>query len=291
MCGGGGGPEPVVYTANDGTKSLDPNAVQRRNQHLELAAAIGLNTSGIDPDPTPGAPRVLEKALERSGRGGDMWNLFHEYADQGLTAADYRSEQRLKEQAAQAEQAEQQKVDLSAANRGAVNEAFSRYGDDYYNSITQNVLDYYTPQLDSQFEKANEGLTYRLADQGLLRSTTAGDVRADLKEAYGIQKGDISNRAASEATSAREQVENARRQALAYAENASDPGAVNERIAQETSRIGSYQPQLTPLAQLFTDFVSPTVQTGALAYGAKQRASAPPIVFNSGNKSSAQVVR
>jgi hypothetical protein len=54
-----------------------------------------------------------------------------------------------------------------------VDEAFSRFDQPYYEGVGKAYQDYYAPQLDRQYQKARDQLTYSLADSGGLASTAA----------------------------------------------------------------------------------------------------------------------
>lgn len=240
-------PPPPKYTANDGWVSEDPNQVNDRNRQLQLAAALGFDPAATN----------LESWTQ--GLDEDTANIFGQYNAQGLTAADYRAEQRLKEQEAQAKAAEEQRKQSIADSRAAIDSQFSVYDDPYYSGISNTVLDFYLPQLDDQFKKAQDQLEFDLARTGQYNTTEAGKKRADLQSQYDLQRSGVTDKASNATLQAKENVSGAKSQLYTYADAAADPAAVNDRLASETSRINAYAPELTPMGQLFTDYLTPVL--------------------------------
>jgi hypothetical protein len=282
--GGGGGKSapPAKYKSRDGLEFEDPNQAADRDRAIALASAMGYDSS---------KGTTYDQWL--TGLDANTKKTYNEYNTQGLTAADYRAETRLKEQESQADKAEADRKAAIAKGRASVDTAFAPFDDNYYGGISKTVLDYYTPQLEDQYTDAQDQLTYRLARQGILKSDTAGDLRSKMKGDYDVQKGSVSNKAADAERQARENVSGAKSQLYSYADVAADPAAVDTRLGSETARIRSYAPELTPLGQIFTDYISPIVQTvgtglGAEAAGYKGFGTG---LFGSGSSKSSQTVR
>lgn len=269
MCGGGGGGsvEAPVYKSRDGQSFADPNQAADRDRKLQLASAFGYNddtgrqaktVTGMD-DGIDAWLNQLDPTLRQS---------FDEYDKQGLTAADYRSEQRLRQQEGQAKQAESERKSAISSGRLAVDTTLAGFDDKYYDGISKSVEDYYLPQLDEQFNDASEQLTYKLGRQGILKSTAAKDNRAKIQGKYDIERGGITTKAADAAAQARENVNAVKNQLYNYAESSADPAAVNSRVAGENARLRSYAPETTPLGQVFSDYITPattTIGNGLLA--------------------------
>lgn len=100
-----------------------------------------------------------------------------------------------------------------------------------------------------------------MARQGLVKSDTAEKEKAKLQGKYDLNLAGITNRAQDAARQARENVSSARSQLYSLADTAADPAAVNTQLAAETSRLRAYAPDLTPMGQLFGEYLSPIIQT------------------------------
>ena len=242
-------PPAPVYKSIDGREFTDPNRAQQRNQNLQLAAAVG----GFNPK----GGQTLNEFF--AAQPSDIGATFNKYASEGGTAADYRVDQRLAEQEKQTADNEALRKSTVEGNRGAVDTAFGGFDDPYFNSIAQTYSDYYMPQLDTQYEDAAKQLKFKLARQGISNSTTAGDEQAKMQGVYDIQKGAIANNAKDSARQARESVAAAKNQLLNYADSAADKGAVDSRLASETGRLRTQAPELSPMGQVFSNYLSPVV--------------------------------
>lgn len=97
------------------------------------------------------------------------------------------------QQAADAE-AQRQRDVTWGTNR--VNKTFDRqFGSDYYGKLQQGYLDYANPQLDSQYQNTQKNLTYALARDGNLNSSTSADQQAGLAKDYNANKLGLANTA------------------------------------------------------------------------------------------------
>lgn len=214
-----------------------------------------------------GATGGLDEYLRSTGQT----DAFRDYYDTGLTAADYRTDQRLRQQDADAKAREEQRKKDVAAGRTSISDAFARFNDNYYGGIRQDVLDYYMPQVDRQNDKAREQVIYDAFRRQGANTGTMGNRLGDLATDYEVAKADVANRADGAAAEARERTDTLRSNLLAYNESAADPGAVNERLSSEIGRAQAYQPQLTPLGALFNDYVTPLANIGMAGYMAQQK--------------------
>lgn len=308
MCGGGGKtPKPPVYTSSDGRTYEDPNKAAERDRTLRLATAYGYDKNAFGgasapvaaPAATASAPATAAgargqqvaapvkataaatQAPAASAAPGpltqwmqtvspEMAKAFMADNDMGLTAADKRANDRIKEQEDKAKEAEDTRKAAVESGRSAVSSAFGGFGDKYYDDIASTVLDYYLPQVEQQYNDASDQLIYKFARQGQTASNskTVLDEQGNLKGKYDIQKAQVINQAKDASRQARENISGAKSTLLSYADTAADAGAVDDRLATETGRIKNYAPELTPIGQLFPDYVSPIVNsvgTGLLA--------------------------
>lgn len=286
MCGGGGkAPEPPKYTTVDGRTFDTAWEASEHDRMVRLARAMGYEGDfgvkyGVPQgatSPNAFAARTWLDFLQ--GRGQpvlpvdpfEQWlqedeerqQLWKEFYDTGLTAGDYRAEQRRREEEARREAA-------IAQGRELIESQFGQFDDSYYDTLRQNYLDYYMPQLDTQYQRALESTTYDLARRGLLNSSAANRKLADLNEALAVQRGTIANQAEDVAAKQRAQVLADRDTLLNFNQSAADAETVSERVGGVTDRLMSYAPQLTPLGQVFYDFITPVTDIAARGIRAQQ---------------------
>ncbi len=283
MCGSKpSAPPPVQYKTSDGQAFSTALEAQEYERKKRLAAALGYE--GDVPAQTPGAYGLgapsygylggldlsgvvgatkdpFQTWLEADPARQQDWKAFY---DTGLTAGDYIAEKRRREEETRRETA-------IGEGRAAIDAAFTQYDDPYFKGIQKTFLDYYTPQLDTQFGKAKDQLTYDLARKGKLNSSSGITRLADLTKELETQRGAIASKADDAVRGQRADVLDTKDQLYAFNSTAADAGAVTERVGGITDRLGSYAPQLEPLGQVFYDYITPVAGTVANGLSAEAR--------------------
>lgn len=115
---------------------------------------------------------------------------------------------------------------------------------------------FYLPQLEDQFEGAQDDLTYALARSGQLVSSTEGEKRADLGQAYALNRADLDSQIQSDVSQTRSRI-NQQRQSLEAALRASgdQTSATNNALATATT-FRQEIPALNPIGNVFTGLAS-----------------------------------
>lgn len=133
-----------------------------------------------------------------------------------------------------------------------INTIFGGFDDDFYNSRADAYTDYATPQLDDQYQKAVEQLTYALARNNRLDSSVAAEQRADLLKDYNLQKVALADRAQDYSNRARSNVEASRSDLVSLNSNLANPSQV---AAEANARLAGLQAadSFEPLAPLFVN--------------------------------------
>lgn len=131
----------------------------------------------------------------------------------------------------------------------------SQFTDDFYKNRQQSYLDYANPQLEDQYAKARQDLTFSLARSGNLDSSTRSAKDAELTQKYNLNKQGIADQGLAYGNQARGSVEDARASLIASLNASGDAsGAASQAIAR--SQALSAAPAYSPLGQLFSDFTS-----------------------------------
>jgi hypothetical protein len=157
------------------------------------------------------------------------------------------------EQARADEQARQERIRQGTSQ---INDTFnSQFNDDFFGRRQQGYLDYATPQLQDQFGKAKEQLTYALARGGNTDSSLAAQKQAELQQAYDLNRQQVADQALSYGTQARNSVEDAR-SGLVQMLNASGDAQGAATAAITRAQALSQPQQYSPLGQLFGQFTS-----------------------------------
>lgn len=171
----------------------------------------------------------------------------------------------------------------------AINTQFdSQFTDDFFDRQAQSYVDYARPQVDEQAGKAREQLTYALARNGTLDSSMRSTQNADLDRAVDRQLLDITDKGREYATTARNNVEQARADLIANLTMTGDNvGASNAALARAEALAAP--PAYSPLGQLFTDYTAGLAQQAAFersqALGLGPRPSGVATLFPGSNRS------
>jgi len=155
----------------------------------------------------------------------------------------------------QAEEARQKEAERKARleqGTDTVNTLFSSFKPEFYDKYKQASLDYQLPQLDQQYSKAKDKLTYDLARAGTLRSTAAADAAGALGTERDINEAGIRAQADQGAGSLRENILAQQNQAIAQRYATEDPNVAANTATSMVNQANLATPNLTPLGALFT---------------------------------------
>lgn len=163
--------------------------------------------------------------------------------------------------AARAEEAARQ-ANIRAGTDKINNIFDNQFTDDFYSQRQQAYLNYATPQLTDQYDKARQALTYALDRAGTADSSIRATREADLQKLYDTNTRSLADTALNYANDARNNVESARSSLISQLNATADQtGAINSA----TSRAAALSaPQgYSPLGQMFSAFTSALGQQAA----------------------------
>lgn len=144
------------------------------------------------------------------------------------------------------------------AGRNAIDAAFARFNDDYYDQYAQDYLSYYYPQIDEQFARAQGKTHAALVDRGLTQSSIGANSFADLLSQRLAQRTQVANDAANQAGQLRANVEQTKSNLYSLNEAAADPAAANARATAEATALVA-PPTYSPLGQIFATAIQPVL--------------------------------
>ena len=153
------------------------------------------------------------------------------------------------EAARQREAARQQQITQGMSK---INSTFSGFGDQFFNGRKAAVLDYYQPQLDDQFKKARDALTFAYARAGTLNSSMSGQRSADLTKQYDLQKAGLVSNAESDAANLRNAVANQKGTLISQLNATGDANQVSNDALAATQQIYATRPTYSPLGDIFS---------------------------------------
>ena len=125
------------------------------------------------------------------------------------------------------------------------------FDDAFYNKYKQSVLDYYMPQVQDQYKKAQEQATYGLGRSGNLRSSAANTLVADLAKQNALNEAGVRSQADTASGDLRSQVASEENKAVSQLYATEDPEVAANTALSSVRDISLKQPDLSPLSALF----------------------------------------
>lgn len=268
MCGGGPPEQYDAYRAGDFgrwqsafERKADIEERLARGEITQQQANQQLNAI------TRGTPGRMETTVQYDPSGPNAFRGEQENAFRGESPTQYKTVQRMVGGTPGVnfdELANKIKSDASAnmelreimrqhdvnLGRIGIDQAFDRFGDDYYNQYKQDYTGYYNPQLDEQYGKVVDKTTAALAGRGMLESSVGANTYADLAKQQAEARTNIANEATDASNKLRGTVENAKSNLYSLNEASADPQAVNaQAVGQATALVAP--PQYSPLGEVF----------------------------------------
>ena len=196
-------------------------------------------------------------------------------------AASAQAAEEARRQAAETRQREADRQARIQSGRGAIDQTFAPFNDEYFGKQTDNYLAFALPQLDDQYKKTYDGLIFDLARTGNLKSSAGAYRLGELQKEYAKQKQVVADTGANYARSARSDVERARGELVSQLGETADPDLVGQTAATRAQFLQTPQ-TYSPLGAVFQNIT---------AAGANYTANSPKgegigtRLFNSGGSS------
>lgn len=154
-----------------------------------------------------------------------------------------------------ARQEEQARKGRILQGQGKIDSAFGMFDEPYFDHFKSDYLNYYTPQVDKQFGRAKQDLSYDLARKGVTNSTPGNKRFADLIDMYGQRRNEVASNALSATAGLKTQVEANKSELYNQNTTSADPSLAAQN---SVSRVNSLTtpPVYSPLADLFAGAVN-----------------------------------
>lgn len=148
----------------------------------------------------------------------------------------------------QEEEARQARIREGKAN---IENTFSQFDDDFYNTRRTSYLDYANPQLEDQFKDATRELTLALARSGLMNSSARARRFGDLQKQYDIQSRAVADKALDYENQSRGAVGAAKSDLLTQNQSLADPTLAASSASNRAETLTAL-PSFSPLGLLFS---------------------------------------
>lgn len=147
---------------------------------------------------------------------------------------------------------------------GAIDQAFSGFGDEFYNKRAADYSAYALPDVERQAKAQRENLIYALARTGNLDSSAAARRSGELTQEENAARINVANTGIDQSNQLRSQVENARSGVVAELNATGDSTAASNATMRSIQNLN--QPVgFSPMGNLFASFAQGVSQIGANA--------------------------
>ena len=162
-----------------------------------------------------------------------------------------------KEQAAEARAKEEQRQARLNQGKASIDALFSggNFDQPFYDKYRSAALNFSLPQLQSQYQKARDDMTFRLANAGTLRSSIAGTAMADLESQNAMNEAAIRAKADQDVGALRSNIAGQQQSALNQLYATEDPDVAANTATHMVQQAQLSTPNLNPLGELFKPMV------------------------------------
>ncbi len=123
--------------------------------------------------------------------------------------------------------------------------------DNLASTYQQAYNDYYMPQLQDKYSKAQDNLTFDLARAGLLRSTAAVNSQSDLAEQNAENTAMVQSQGDQGVASLKQKINSAKQDAINQLYSTENPDVAANSALSSIRTIQSEQPSYSPLGDIF----------------------------------------
>lgn len=184
-------------------------------------------------------------------------------------------------EAARARADEQQRQQRIREGTTKIDETFSQFDDNFFSGRRDAYVNFAEPQLQDQFQDAQEALTFSLARQGLTDSSARGEQVGRLQQMFDTQRQQVADQALSFENNSRNAVEGSRSNLISTLNATGDAeGAASSALRQAETLTAP--DTFSPLGALFADFTSAVGQQAALERANAASGGAVPVAHKTG---------
>ncbi len=141
------------------------------------------------------------------------------------------------------------------AGMSAIDNAFSGFNENFFNTRRNDYINYALPQLTKQYQNTRNNLAYSLARNGLTNSGAAVKENQALTDTNAENVATIGNEAQNQANQTRQQVATQKANVTNQLISSGDPSLARESAQQATAGLNA-PPSWAPIGNLFSDFTN-----------------------------------
>lgn len=137
----------------------------------------------------------------------------------------------------------------------AQNKTYEGFGDNFYNGVAKDYINYALPQLSDQYTAARDSIMFGLQNRGLQNSSSQDKAMSDLTITTGRQEQQIADNARAAANELRQSVERARQEAINQLYQTADPAGALQGAVSTASQFKVPQ-TFTPILNTFSQLAN-----------------------------------
>lgn len=165
------------------------------------------------------------------------------------------SQQQSSQTAAYQAKLEEDRQQQIRAGKGEIDSAFAQFGPEYFQNYQNTFKDFYTPDINRQYDLAKDKLIATLAGRGTLESTPGAVKFGELEGTRSGALADVGNRAVDASNELRGKVEGAKSNLYAQNASAGDPAAAASAASGAAASLVAPR-SMTPLGNVFAATLS-----------------------------------
>lgn len=174
----------------------------------------------------------------------------------GTGAANARAQQQASDAEAQTKALEaKRQADIKAGNT-AIDSAFSKFDQPYYDNYKKTYTGAYNPEVDRQYGQAVDQVTSSLAGRGLSGSTYGNHEMSEVQRTRDDARSKIANDATNAASNLRGQVQQRKTDLFGLNQSAADPEGIAAQATGAATAIAAPSPT-GDLGSLFQGVLKP----------------------------------
>lgn len=150
---------------------------------------------------------------------------------------------------------QQQQAALTNQSVNQINQAFAGFNPQFYQGVQDSYMNYAMPQLQQQYQGANQALGYKLANQGLMNSSAADQAKNALSGQMAQAQQQVGNQAVGQVNTMKQTVGQEQSNLIGQAQTASDPAALGTQalaVAAGTNAPSTF----APIGSMFNNFAT-----------------------------------
>lgn len=161
-------------------------------------------------------------------------------------------QQQQQQEAEAARRREEQRQARIERGTMRVDKAFGQFDDNFFQKRQNEYMGYYTPQLDDQFKKAQDSLTYAFARNGTLNSTMAADKQSELKSKYDTEQAGLLSQAKADVAQTQGRINGEKSALVSQLQSTADANRAANDATARTQQMFSEVPAYNSLGDIFS---------------------------------------